>query len=922
MKRRRVTHLWARVSPPSVAPSLIAALLTLPSGALAANKASQSNKAAPVSVGSYGMGASPSRAALVPRNASRSVWPLWINRQRGYIKTQALLLPPVWFRSQDLRTQSEATALLPLAYWSRSPKHRAVHTLLGSMVRSPSRRLTGVWPLASVSSQRGADLDRVILAGAFWQRKRGKDQVDHWGLGPLFWKFGRKDQRSWWVPPLLSGLSYGPKKNLQMLTPLLWHSGRKHGDAWQHRAMMGPLYAAWGPKARGLSLFPLWLHHRSEAIDFTIAPLLLTGYRRLAKDQSKTFISPLFVRHRSPGHLSTGVAGLFWDIQRPQERHTTLFPLFYRYQKAQRSGLFTPIGASWNDGKSQRHLWGPFFGHRSAKGRTLGVAPLWAHHRGQDSQLDMLAPLWLRVRTKERDLDAFTPLIWRTRVRGKNARTGFAVAPLYFQKREPTGFDVDAAPGFFWSRDARRRTHTLVVGPFYHRLSRKGLHTGIFPITWWKDSVRNRRLVVLPLIFHTENKPARTHTTVAFPLWFDRQRGPARRTWLAFPFMLGREFPHQFYRVGIGAPGALDIFSLKKNRRLTGWLPFYFRYQKCGFQKRDPEGCRYTAHGSFPLFFYGKTKNGDRLAHSALALYYYERNGARRKFFTLLGGVDREPQKRMTWYAGPVYRSITNDKIRHGVVPFYMHSRDRLVDKQTTLVLPPLFISQHREDRRWFEAGLLVWHFRSQHQVVTLLAPPIFGHQHTYAERKRNWLLPIYWDDHNMGKESRTSAIFPLLWFRARNRKGTTSIQFPFWWDFKRGEERRTRLFLPPLWFDIQRSRHHRTRMIPGLWYHRDRRRKDTTVLGPGLAWWTVHEDPDPSDAIPADRDWRALFGIFGGGRKSGRPYFSLVGKPIWLASEEAVESEDEESDEASSAADPAEGVEVKEAPVRGSGAR
>lgn len=868
--------------------------------------------AAPVTTGSYGRLA-PSSAPS-PKYVSRSLPPFWINQQKGFRKTQALILPPLWFKSEDLRTQSRAQLLFPLAYWSRSPDERAIHTPLASLVRGKNRRLTGVWPLASFSSQRDQDLDRVLLAGTFWQRKRAKNKISHWGLGPLFWKFQRGQQRSWWLPPLLSGLRYGPTSHLQMLTPLLWHSARKvTPQAWQHRVMAGPLYASWGPKSHGLSLAPLWFHHRSQAIDFTVLPLLLSGYRRLARDNSRTFISPFFVQHRTPQVRSTGIAGLFWDIQRKDERHTALFPLFYRYRTPHRTGLFTPIGATWAKGDTQRSLWGPLFGKRTPKGYTWGLFPLWARHRSDRSSVDLLAPLWLRARTPNRDLDMFTPLIWRTKVRGPKARSGLAIAPFYFRKREPGGFDVDAGPGFYWSRDQRRRTHTLIAGPFFHRLSRKGLHTGIFPLTWWKDSVDRHHFVALPLIFHTENKRARTHTTVGFPLWFDRQRAPNRRTWLAFPFVLGREFPSYFTRVGIGAPGIIDTFSLKKNRRLTGWLPFFFRYQKCGFQKRDPEGCRYTAYGSFPLFFYGKTKNGDRLAHSALALYYYERNKARRKFFTPLAGIDREPGKRMTWYAGPIYRSVTNDKIRHGIVPFYMHGRDRLVDRQTTLILPPLFISQHKEDRRWFEAGLLAWHFRSQHQVVTLVAPPIFGHQHTYAERKRSWLLPIYWDDHQMGKGSRSSAIFPLLWFRNRNTKGSTAIQFPFWWDFKRGEDRRTRLFLPPLWIDVQRSKHHRTRMIPGLWYHRARRRKDTTVLGPGLAWWTHHEDPNPNDQIPANRDWRVLFGIFGGGRKEGRPYFSLVGKSFWLA-DEVPPAED--------AVDPAEGVEVKEAPARGSGAR
>ena len=41
---------------------------------------------------------------------------------------------------------------------------------------------------------------------------------------------------------------------------------------------------------------------------------------------------------------------------------------------------------------------------------------------------------------------------------------------------------------------------TVIAGPFFHRLSRKSVNTGVVPFTWWMDSEKKRRLVSLPLI--------------------------------------------------------------------------------------------------------------------------------------------------------------------------------------------------------------------------------------------------------------------------------------------------------------------------------------------------------------------------------------------------------------------------------------
>lgn len=787
----------------------------------------------------------------------------------GYVSSPAQShrwLAPIFWQSHDKRADLRAGFLFPLAYWRRGglqQKSLTLHSPLLSISRSATHRGMGVWPLLSWVGRAPDRRDQVVLGGLWWLRKRTRADIKQktMGMGPLWIAQRKGEDKSLWLPPLLSAFRYSPTRRLTLLSPLAWHHAKRTGpdQAWQNSYMVGPVFGSFGPKRRGFNLFPLVFHQRHAKGGYTVIPPLLGGYR--VQGDTRTLIHPLAVWQKSPTRRTLGLGGIFWDIQGPQSRKTTLFPLFYREQSPKRSLLATPIGAAWSTEHGRRFLFGPVFGERKQKAggqsHTTGLFPLWARHRGPKAKVDLIAPLWLSAKTPERELQLITPLIWHTRTFGKLPKRGFALAPLYFRQRQAQGVNIDAFPGFYWSRNGYRKTHTLIAGPFFHRLSRTALHTGIFPLTWWRDSQHQRRLIALPLVFHTQNKRLRTHTTIALPFWFDRQRAPHVRTWLAFPLMIGREYPHSFTRVGLGALGAIDVFSLRKNRRFTGWLPFAFRHQRCGFRADDPPNCRYTVYGSFPLFLYG-TNHRDRFAHGVSLLYYYERNKARRKFLTLVGGVDHEPQKRLTWYAGPIYRHVTPTRKAFGIAGLFMRHGSRVEDKSLTMVLPPLFISRRNKDRRWFEAALLAWQFRSQHKVTTVVLPPIFGHHHAYAERKLSWLAPLYVDDHQIGKQKRLTVIPPALYVRRRKPGRKTTVQFPLWWDFERQEKR--------------------TRVIPGLFFRKDDPIQQTTVLGPGLAWWTVEEDLDPNDGIAADRRWRVLLGLFGGGREEGRRFWSILG--------------------------------------------
>ena len=422
------------------------------------------------------------------------------------------------------------------------------------------------------------------------------------------------------------------------------------------------------------------------------------------------------------------MAGLAWDVMRGNgaERHSVFFPVYYRRKLPGRTTVLTPIGGMYARGTDRTAVYGLYYRRKTADRDGRGLLPLFFHDahpvEGGRSSHTVAVPLYLRRRTPSDDLDVYTPLVWRSRVRGEKPRTGLAVVPFYFRQRQRGGVDVDAGVPFFFSRDPSRRTHTYIVATGFHRLSRKGLHTGVAPLWWWYDSQDKRRLLSLPAIFHFEDKTKDEHTTIAVPLWFDRQRADGRRRWAAFPFVFGGRTGYDFSRVSLAPVGYFDMFRLQRNTRFTGYVPLLFRFQKGGFQAQDDPKSRYTLWGSAPLFLYGKDGLGRR-THAAL-VYYYDRKPGRVRLYTPVFGVNNEPGKALGWYAANFGLKITNTHVRSFFFPLWYRKKHRLEDTSLTLALPPLFVSRHREDRRFLEAGMLFWQWRQQHKVSTAVVPP------------------------------------------------------------------------------------------------------------------------------------------------------------------------------------------------------
>lgn len=796
-----------------------------------------------------------------------------------------MAVAPVWWRFHDTRTQRTTSVVAPLGLAMRGPDELRVYTLLGGGGRTAQGWRMAVPPLLTFAGRTDRGVRYQGVAGLAWHVRQpdldGTPGRDAWVLGPLGYMSREADGGRLGLVPALSFVKWGGTRRYQVVTPLLWHVRDTDPAHPRQTFVAGPFYhhVTGGPQGEQFDggVAPFLFYGRGRERNYGIVPWLLLGDVTDVAEQRRLTVSPLFVRSKGPDHRTLGVGLLAWDVTRgADERHSVLFPLYYRRRLGDNQLTLTPLGGRLARGDEVTTVLGPWVRRQHGERNTRGVMPfVFIDDRPADGGMAhhvVIPPLVVHRRAPNDDLDMWSPLVWRSEIRGERARKGLAVVPFYFRQRQPGGVDVDAGLGFFWSRDERRQTHTIVAGPAFHRLSRKNLNTGVFPLYWWMDSKDKRRLVSLPFTVHIEDKAHDSHTTIAIPLWFDRKQVNGRRTWGAFPFVFGGRRIASFTRFSVAPPGFLDVFRLNRNERFTGYVPLLFRYQKCGFKAEDEASCRYTMWGSAPLFLYGRDGQG-RVTHGSL-VYYWDRRPTGYRLYTPVFGLTNEPGKTLGWYAGPVGVRTTNTWRRMFAFPLFYRRTHRLEERGLTLVAPPVFISRRRKDKRFFEAGLLVWQFRQPHKVATAVVPPIFFHSHAYAERRLTWLAPLFLRDDHWAKDQATTAIGPALYFQRRRGKTLSFVQFPLIWHIEREQSQGT--FGAFAWWDIRTRKGKRLQMVPGAYLRLANRKRDTKIIGPGLGWWTKGRG-----AAEGDLHWRVLFGLFGGGHENGQRYLSFFGARV-----------------------------------------
>src|SRR5690606_17478326 len=202
--------------------------------------------------------------------------------------------------------------------------------------------------------------------------------------------------------------------------------------------------------------------------------------------------------------------------------------------------------------------------------------------------------------------------------------------------------------------------------------------------------------------------------------------------------------------------------------------------------------------------------------------------------------------------------------------PLVYHRAHRTHDESVTVAVPPLFVRRNRRDRKFFEAGLVVWQVRRPHKVSTAVLPPLFFYSHAYAERKLLWLTPFFVRDHQISKDLAWTAV-PILYTQRRKGDDFDYVQFPLVWHIERGENQGTMGAF--VWWDI-RVRGKIFQTVPALYFRWSTPEQDTRIIGPGLGWWTRGKG-----IREGDHGWRMLWGFAGGGVEQGRRYAVFFGR-------------------------------------------
>ena len=391
------------------------------------------------------------------------------------------------------------------------------------------------------------------------------------------------------------------------MAPFFWHST----DSARGYDLKVVLNVSWSsePGARSFAIWPLF--YGSNKFGWAI-PFLLTfnvgdsktgsQYGALAglywwkRSQRGAFdfgFLPPYVSSRDAAGAFTWAAPLNFYWRNADDRNLLALPLFFKNVHKTGNSVYTWLGYSRREGLEQ------------------SGSAFWLYWYGKDdadkSRYDVLFPLLWSFRTGESRSTVFFPLLWSFSS-PKSSTT--IVFPLYLGHHSGSSYfnvvfplwwsggDVDTGrsfkllmPFFFWQKDAKAGTSTLVTLPYsFTRDRTAGTFSGfILPLlTYWHREPQSELNFVTPLYVSHYSKTDHSMTRVIGLIGYHRE-DPEGTTTTLFPL---------FWRFRDAATGAsatllLPIGGYRSGPRDETLVigPFYWRAYK-------PEGWN---AGLFPL---------------------------------------------------------------------------------------------------------------------------------------------------------------------------------------------------------------------------------------------------------------------------------------------------------------------------------
>ena len=413
----------------------------------------------------------------------RTVFPIWVDRRKLDL--------------DDPTKLDRASVYGGLYYRRRSSQHQ--HDVL----------FPAVWNIQDGTAE---DRRRTTIVGPFVNR-RAQGEKDDWLL-PLYARGKRAGGGYMLVPPLLTYTE-------------------RHED--RGFAIAGPGFCKWegGPSCDArtaqklrLGIAPLYFFGQDSQQKYEVIPPLLHYFRHNDREQSYTNVwGPYFRRHRMRSedeklhdwemlHLMP----VYWSLWGPNERHTTVLPLFH-------------------------------YGHR--RDAWLFINPLFLAARGKEADRTFVTWGYARYRGRT-SLDMVTPLVWSIRDPDIKQRQTL-VFPFYYSKTSPRESTHALFP--FYARSNRFAIRqTTWVTPFYqHSTHLRGWMTNLHPILYLGRNGHASHTVIAPLFFDLVDRERRA--TIGLPFYWRFRE----------PDSLSQLVGNVYYRERPGAHGThwqLHIFPL------------------------------------------------------------------------------------------------------------------------------------------------------------------------------------------------------------------------------------------------------------------------------------------------------------------------------------------------------------------------
>ena len=698
------------------------------------------------------------------------------------------------------------------------------------------------------------------IALVYWSRKGNPGYTVAF---PFYWHF------------------YSPTTDALLVAPFYWHST----DSARGYDLKVVLNVSWSsePGARSFAIWPLF--YGSNKFGWAI-PFLLTfnvgdsktgsqygafaGLYWWKRSQAGAFdlgFVPPYVSSRDAAGAFTWAAPLNFYWRNADDRNLLALPLFFKNVHKTGNSVYTWLGYSKREGLEQ------------------SGSAFWLYWYGKDdadkSRYDVLFPLLWSFRAGASRNTVFFPLLWSFSS-PKSSTT--VVFPLYLGYRSGSSYfktvfplwwsrgDVDTGrsfkllfPFFFWQKDAKARTSTLVTLPYsFSRDRTAGTFSGfILPLlTYWHREPQSEFNFVTPLyvshysktnhsmtrviglIGYRREDPEGT-TTALFPLfWRFRdaatgasatllvpiggyRSGPRDETLVIGPFYW-RTYKPEGWNAGLFP---LAMFGSNKGTRHAIVFPLFWHFagQQSSttalvplfYWHRDPDG---YALGT-PLYFAGNDR-GERYKVLFPLLWHFasERRGTSTTV-TPLGYIHTDPDG-WSLGAGPIvpllFARSGKQRSHFALFPLFWHFSDRAADKQTTV-------------------AALYWHRRWGGETTDALFPLFHyrrGARPGGSDETSFTLLPLV----HYRRDANSKVLVTPLYASARGPERSAGFAGPYiWYDDKELSLR----FVPFLHTDVtNHETHERTRQF-GPWFTMDAPGRRARVLFPLFGTYTDERETD-----------------------------------------------------------------------------